>query len=167
MELEIKLFSYTDKALDGSTIPKESVEKYINSDDWVKRKRTLSALGGITHKDRDTSDGMKVGKDDRVLVNSNSTHCIKDIFFKDEDDKFVYAIIKIFSEDQFDDETAQKIKKLKALLRNGVKLPVSLVLDAYWDHAEVAREIISFRGCDWTLNPGFKGSEVTRILKDD
>lgn len=169
MRLLARMFSYVDAASDGSRIPREVVERYLQSDTYKKSIADHLVTGGFTHKDRvipeDTNLKGVIGKDDMMLLNSNIIYYVEKIFI--ENDGWVYGILKVLDEDGLDDETVQKIRKFKGMIRNGIKLTMSSVMSAYWSPSEVAEELVRISGADITLNPSFKGSGVIKVVDDD
>lgn len=167
MRVLVTLFSYKDKASDGSLIPKEVIGEYLKSADYKNIIDSKISLGGITHKNRTLSeeDSQNVGPDDGVLLSGNFTHYIDEIFIKD--DGFCWAWLTFLDEDLMNDETKARVKNIKGLLKKGVKMKLSAVVHAYWNTQEVALEIVTIKGCDWTLSPAFKGSQVQQIQFDE
>lgn len=167
MEVLCKLFSYINPASDNSRIPVDKVREYLNSDAYEESIRKKNMLGGITHYSRILKGDQKgvIGRDDNLWIENNATHVITKISIGD--DGWVYANIEIFDENQMDQETAEKIRKIKGLIRQGVKLGLSSVVVAYWTEDEVCEKLISIKGADWTHNEAFKGASVVEVLGDD
>ena len=69
--------------------------------------------------------------------------------------------------DEYAGRSLELIKTLTRLLKQGIKLPVSIVVKAYWDKNDVARKIVLISGFDVTLSPGYKGAEIVDIENDD
>lgn len=180
MKLLARLFPYDSAATDGSVIPRRVVEEYLNSDTYKETMDQLTATGGMTHIDRclpvdgcgNSSDNSGkrpvkniIGKDDLLILNKNITHAIERIFI--ENDGWVYGVLKVFDETLMDDDSAQRIKQVKGLIRNGVKLHVSCVITAFWDSNEYAEKIARINGVDITNNEAFKGAGITEVLEDE
>lgn len=152
MRVLVRLLDYTTTASDGSRIPREAIEKYINSD---KCKETLEkglVNGGITHENRvlPEDSGLKgvVGRDDNMLRCNNITHVIESMYLEGTN---LMGVLRFLDESTMDKESAEKIRQITGLIKNGVFLPGSLVISAYWDQNEVAEEIVLLKGYDLTL----------------
>jgi hypothetical protein len=159
IDFEVKLFDVTSLAADGSNIPKRSCEEYITSPDYRTIIRDKVAIGGVTHKDRKLSPEYKglVGMDDQVLINNNATHYITGLYFKDGSN-FFYASAQTFDPELFAGVRRDNIINLMGLLQSGVRLPVSVVIQALWSKRGTAEKIIRIKGFDFTQNPSFKGA---------
>lgn len=165
MKVLLKLFSTEEQASDGSRIPRYSCEEYLLSEDYKLIIQDKLSLGGITHKDRKLDsqyDGV-IGMDDQILVNDNVTHWISKMFFK-EGDPFLYAFIEIFDPELFTGKRRENIVNLLGMLKTGVKLPVSVVIQALWSTMNVAEKIIRIKGVDFTNNPAFAGAGTVKTM---
>lgn len=180
MVLKLKMFHTITPASDGSVIPRYTVEEYLNSDTYRNSIESGSILCSVSHRDRaltasPNGDKLKgvVGKDDNLLLNKSAVGKITKIFLPDDpQDEWVYGICELFDENLMDKESAENIKQIKGLIRNGVKVSTSSVVISFWNQNEVCEKIVSIRGNDFTLNPAFSmgGKEpagVIGILEDD
>lgn len=180
MKLIVKLLPLDKPAADGSTVSRKVVEDYLNSDEYRDTIENLTATGGLTHIDRclpsdgcgNSSDGSGtrpvkgiIGKDDLLILNKNITHAIEKIYIGD--DGWVYAVLKVFDETLMDDDSAKRIKQLKGLIRNGVKLNSSAVIIAFWSSTESCERIVRVSGIDITLCPSWKRAGVVDVLDDE
>jgi len=165
MRVLVKLYNMIDPAADGSTIPREQTETYIKSEDYRTIIADKVALCGFTHKDRVLLQEYKnvIGPDDQVLVTGNYVGYISKIFTK-EGDKYCYAYITIFDPDDFSGATRDNIINFKGLMKQGVKLPSSVVIQAMWSPSGKAERIIRIKGMDFTQNPSFKGSGTVKTM---
>lgn len=165
MDVLIRLYNMVEPAADGSIISREVTNKYLNSDDYRTIIRDKIALGGKTHKDRVATEEYKqlIGPDDEVLVRKNSLFYIKKIFTR-EDSNFCWAIIHIYDPDNFSGELRDEIVNLRALLKEGTKLPCSVVIQAIWSPSNECLEIIRIKGVDFTLNPSFAGAGTEKLM---
>lgn len=164
MKVLLKLFSTESKAQDGSVIPKRSCDEYLNSEDYKLIIQNKLSLGGVTHKDRDPEKySGSVGPDDQILINDNITHYITKCFFK-EGDPNLYAFIETFNPENFSGLRRDNIQNLIGLLKEGVNLPVSVVIHALWSTKEVAEKIIRIKGVDFTMNPSFSGAGTIKLM---
>lgn len=152
-------------AADGSIISRAVTEEYLASEDYKTIIRDKIALGGKTHKDRIASDEYKqiIGPDDEVLVKRNSLFYIKKIFIK-EDSEYCWAIIHIYDPDNFSGELRDEIANLRAMLKEGTKLPCSVVIQAIWSPTNECLKIIRIKGVDFTLNPSFEGAGTEKLM---
>lgn len=152
MKVLVRLFNCYQTATDGSRVPREVVEKYLNSSKYRETVEKGLINGGITHENRVLPEGSGlrnvIGRDDNMLRCSNITHIIDSVYLDGDD---VMAVIRFLDESVVDKETAEKVTKLKGLVSNGVFLPGSMVLSCYWDQNEVAEEIVNLKGYDFTL----------------
>lgn len=167
IEFEVKLFDTTSYAADGSNIPRTSCEQYLQSEDYRSIIRDKTSIGGVSHKDRRLQPELKglVGMDDQVLINDNATHYITKLYFRDGSN-FFYARARTFNPDLFAGRRRDNIINLMGLLETGVRMPVSVVIQALWSRRGVAEKIIKIKGFDFTQNPSFKGAGDIRIYSD-
>lgn len=167
MHIKVKLFPLDRKAADGSMITRQVFEEYLRSEDYQMRSRNKLFLGGVTHIDRNKPDKQTgLGEFDRMLTEGNYTHYTDKLFIGP--DNWVYARAKVMDNlDEYAGRSLELIKTLTRLLKQGIKLPVSIVVKAYWDKNDVARKIVLISGFDVTLSPGYKGAEIVDIENDD
>lgn len=167
MKVLLRVLNTESQAADGSRVPRNVIEEYLASDDYKLIIQDKLSLGGITHKDRkvDPKYGNLIGPDDQLLISDNITHYITKLFFKDNDN-FLYAIIEVFNPELFEGERRRNIINLIGDLKSGVKLPVSIVIHAYWDAREVAQSIIRIKGVDFTINPSFEGASTVKVMSN-
>ena len=167
MRVLVKLFNCDQTATDGSRIPRSVVEAYLNSSKFRDLLDKGMINGGITHENRvlPEDSGLKgvVGRDDNMLRCDNITHVVENVYLDGND---VMAVARILDESNMDEGSAQKIRKLKGLISNGVLLPISAVLSAYWDSSEIAEELVAIKGFDVTMNPSFSGAGVLKVVED-
>lgn len=167
LEFGVKLFDTTAKAADGSNIPRRSCEAYIASPDYQVLIRDRVGLGGLTHKDRKLGADLKglVGMDDKTLINKNALFYITSLYFK-PGDNFLYATAETFDPSLFSGELADNIQNLQGLISSGVRMPVSVVIQALWSRQGVAEKIIRIKGFDFTMNPSFKGAGDLQLFSE-
>lgn len=168
LKFSVKLFDTTSVAADGSTIPRRSCEAYLSSDDYVKVINDRLGIGGESHKDRKLKQDLRglVGMDDQVLINNNALHYYTKLYFK-PGDNFLYADAVTFDPDLFAGERKDKIVNEIGMLSSGVKLPVSVVIQALWSKRNVAEKIVRIKGFDFTLNPSFKGAGDVEVYSPE
>lgn len=165
MDVLLRLFSTEEKAADGSTIPRSSVEQYLQSDDYKQIIEDHISVGGRTHKDRKPRpeyEGL-VGPNDQVMISDNITHYITKIFLKDND-PICYGIIHILDPDDYGGKRRENIKNLIGDLKAGMKIPVSIVISALWSYDNVAEKISRIRGVDFTFDPSFGSAGTEKIF---
>lgn len=179
MRLIARLFTCVSPATDGSRIPRDKVEDYLNSEEYKNAIESGSMLCTVSHRDRviqaspngDLIKGV-VGRDDQILLNNSAVGKITRIFLPDDpSDEWVYGEIQLFNEDVMDSKSAEKIRQIKGLIRNGVKLTSSSVIVAYWNENEVCERLIGIKGNDFTLNPAFNmqgrcNAGVIKVMED-
>lgn len=166
MRVLVRLYNMVDPAADGSVIPRQQTEQYLNSDDYRTIISDRLALCGFTHKDRVLDSKYKnvVGPDDQVLINNNSIGYIEKIFLREAGDKYCYAFIRVFDPDKFSGLLRDNIVNFHGLMEEGVKLPSSVVIQAMWSPSGRAERIIRIKGMDFTMNPSFKGSGTIKMM---
>lgn len=159
IDFEVKLFDTTQLAADGSNIPRRSCEAYIQSPDYQVIIKDKVSIGGVTHKDRKLRPEYKglIGMDDLVLINNNATHYITELYFK-PGDNFFYASARTFDPALFAGDRQVNIQNLIGMLETGVRMPISVVIQALWSKRGTAERIIRIKGFDFTQNPSFKGA---------
>lgn len=167
MHIKVKLFPLDKKASDGSMITRQVFQEYLQSEDYQMRRRNKMFLGGVTHIDRNKPDRVTgLGEFDRMLTEGNYTHYTDELVIGP--DNWVYARAKVMDDlNDYAGKSLELIKTLTRLLKNGIKLPVSIVVKAYWDKNDVARKIVLISGFDVTLSPGYKGAEIVDIELDE
>lgn len=179
MKILVRLWTCVSPASDGSRVPREKVIEYLQSEEYKNAIESGTMLSTVSHKDRNVTstpngDLVKgvIGRDDQILLNKSCVGKIDKIFLSDDpNDEWVYGIMTIFDESVMDSESAELIRQIKGLIRNGVKLTTSSVLVAYWNENEVCEKLVGCKGNDFTLNPAFnKGGRqsagIIKVLED-
>ena len=177
MRCKCKLFNVSGiPASDGSVIPRDVVETYLNSEEYKNAIESKKMLGSLTHRARNLANAPQtygnalnktIGKDDMMLLVgvSSPTHYVERLYI--ENDGWCYADIKILEETGLDDEAIQYIRRLKGLLSQGIHPGVSAVILAYWDStssgSDICRKIQSIKSLDITLNPSWKAAQIVKI----
>lgn len=178
MRCKCKLFNVAGvPASDGSIIPRDVVETYLNSEEYRNAIESRKMLGTLTHRARNLANAPQsagaalsktIGKDDMMLLvglSSSPTHYIEDMYI--ENDGWCYANIKILEETGLDDEAIQNIRRLKGLLSQGIKPGVSAVIVGYWNSnstgSDVCSKILRISALDVTLNPSWKAAQIVKI----
>lgn len=175
MKLIVRLFTCVSPASDGSRVPRGKVEEYLSSDSYKNAINSGTMLCTVSHRDRQVSasqggDLLKgvVGRDDQILLNKSAVGKLTKIFFSDDhSDEWVYGEVELFNEELMDSQSAELIRQIKGLIRNGVKLTTSTILVCYWDENEVCEKFVACKGNDFTLNPAFNkgGQEPAGVIK--
>lgn len=154
----IQLFQCDTKAKDGSVIPSEVVRTYLASPEYQEVNESNLILGGITHKDRTGDKSFKgIGIDDPALINKNTIFRINNVRFHGLK---IIADLTVFDPDLFTGPIVDDINFVQGLLRSGVALTGSVVIDGKWDKDEVLKKLNCIVGWDITLNPSYKNSGV-------
>lgn len=166
IKFSVRLFDVTSLAADGSQIPRRSCEEYLASANYAESIRTKTAIGGLTHKDRRLNQDLKglVGMDDKVLIEDNALFYITRLYFKDNDN-FLYADAETFDPDYFAGKRKENIVNVQGQLLSGVRMNISVVIQALWSKRGVAEKIIKIKGFDFTMNPSFKGAGMVGDIK--
>lgn len=134
----VKMWTTGHPASDGSIIRRNKVEEYLQSEGYRNAIESGSILCSITHAGRslksrnDTSSAVGVvGKDDSLLLLKEIVGKITKIFLPDDPmDEWVYGICELFDENLMDEKSAENIRFIKGLIRNGVKISTSSVIIA-------------------------------------
>jgi hypothetical protein len=145
-------------------------------------------MGYLTHRGRSLdvlpssvgNPGIKkvVGRDDAGLIVGENlptfTHYVKEFYIEDVpgEGPWLCALVHIFDENQgFDEISIQNIKRLKALIRSGVRLTCSLVVLAFWSGEggiDECKSIKAIKSLDWTVNPSFGPlARITEVIDDE
>lgn len=178
MRCKCKLFNVAGiPASDGSIIPRDVLETYLNSEEYKNAIESRKMLGTLTHRARNLANAPQsagaalsktIGKDDMMLLvglSSSPTHYIESIYV--ENDGWCYANIKILEETGLDDEAIQNIRRLKGLLSQGIKPGVSAVIVGYWNSnstgSDICSKILRISALDVTLNPSWKSAQIVNI----
>lgn len=184
MRCKIKMLSVNGvPASDGSLVTADVMNDYINSQECQKALANHTMMGSLTHRCRNITTVFPdkpelkktVGKDDSLLiVNSEAptpTHYIDDLFIEDG---WLWGYITILPEDGFDDLGKQNIRRLKALLNNGVRLGGSCVIVGFWSSDgsygsknDYLKKCVALKGFDLTNNPSWKDAGIKEIYDDD
>lgn len=179
MKITVKLFSVGGiPASDGSIIPRRVIEEYLASDKYKDDIEGRKLLGSLTHRVRNWATqstyapaiASTAGKDDQLLCVDVSapTHYITKIYINDSD-QWVYADANILEEDGMDDTAIQNIRRIKGMLKQGIKCGVSAVILGYWNNTnshDELKKIVALKGFDFTLNPSWKEAGVSEIMTD-
>ena len=188
MDVRVRCCSLTKPAADGSLIGETVVRNYLESDDYKKSIDGKLTLGYLTHRGRalesmpDTIGNVgvlkkTVGKDDAGLCVAEGvptyTHYVKEFYIDDVpgEGPWLMAVVHIFDAEDFDDIAAENIRRLKALIRSGVRLTCSLVVVAYWsgqsNGTDMCQMIKSIKSLDWTVNPSFgPNARIVEVMDD-
>lgn len=188
MEVKVRCCSLTKPAADGSIIGETVVRNYLQSKEYQLSIDGKLTLGYLTHRGRNleclpgniNSPKLKtcIGKDDSGLIVAEGaptyTHYVKEFFVENVEGEgpWLSAKVVIFDEKNFDGFAAENIKRLKALIRAGVKLTCSLVVLAFWDSTssgiDLCKSIKSIKSLDWTINPSFGPlARITEVIDDE
>lgn len=182
MRCKCKLFNVSGiPASDGSIIPRDVVEAYLNSEEYKNAINSRKMLGTLTHRARNLANApansgaalsKTIGKDDMLLMINvaSPTHYVERLYI--ENDGWCYADIKILDENGLDDDAIQNIRRLKGLLKQGIMPGCSAVVLSYWQSApggknDVARKIQSIKSLDITLNPSWKDAQIVSTWDDE
>ena len=188
MEVKVRCCSLTKPAADGSIIGETVVRNYLQSKEYQLSIDGKLTLGYLTHRGRNleclpgnvNSPKLKtcIGKDDSGLIVAEGaptyTHYVKEFFIENVEGEgpWLSAKVVIFDEKNFDGFASENIKRLKALIRAGVKLTCSLVVLAFWDSTssgiDLCKSIKSIKSLDWTVNPSFGPlARITEVIDDE
>ena len=174
-------------AADGSHIGGTVVKNYLESEDYRLAVEGKLTMGYLTHRGRsmDTLPGSVgnagvarvCGRDDAGLIVGENlptfTHYVKEFYIEDVPGHgpWLCALVHIFDEkDGFDRISVENIKRLKALIRSGIKLTCSLVVLAFWStegNVDECKKIKAIKSLDWTINPSFGPlARITEVIDD-
>lgn len=174
-------------AADNSYISEAVVREYLNSKDYKLSIEGKLTMGYLTHRGRNIESQPSsignpsqvkkmIGSDDTGLcVGENLptfTHYVKEFYIEEVEGEgpFLMALVHIFDEKDFDQIAAENIKRLKGLIRSGVRLTCSLVVLSYWENnngIDEAKRIKLIKSLDWTVNPSFGPlSRITEVIDD-
>ena len=175
-------------AADGSHIGETAVRNYLESKEYALSIEGKLTMGYLTHRGRSLdvlpssvgNPGIKkvVGRDDAGLIVGENlptfTHYVKEFYIEDVpgEGPWLCALVHIFDENQgFDEISIQNIKRLKALIRSGVRLTCSLVVLAFWSGEggiDECKSIKAIKSLDWTVNPSFGPlARITEVIDDE
>lgn len=188
MEVIVRCCSLIKPAADGSIIGETVVRNYLQSKEYQLSIDGKLTLGYLTHRGRNleclpgnvSNPKLKtcIGKDDSGLIVAEGvptyTHYVKEFFIDNVEGEgpWLCAKVVIFNEKEFDGLAAENIKRLKALIRAGVRLTCSLVVLAFWDGnssgIDVCKSIKAIKSLDWTVNPSFGPlARITEVIDDE
>lgn len=168
-------------ASDGSIVPYDVMESYLNSQECKDALRDHKMIGSLSHRCRniqanfpETSPALSktVGKDDSLIIVSEKaptpTHFIDKLYIEDG---WLWCEIKILDETGMDDYAIQNIRRLKGMLSQGILPGVSAIIVGYWKSeqgtGDVLQKLVSLKGIDVTLNPSWKAAGITELLSVD
>ena len=179
----VKLFSLNTCACDGSIIPTEVCRKFLESTQCKEDLKNKLSVGSISHRLRSAENapasikspllGKTIGKDDLMLIPEEGcgavTHVIEDLWIEGD---WCMGKLRILDEKDADELSAKYIKRLKFLIKSGIRVPISSVIIAFWKTEEgtgkdYALEIKRLRGADFTLNESFKGAGIVSAEDDN
>jgi len=180
MQIKVKLLSVGGiPASDGSIVPREVFESWLNSEEAKNAIASHKLLGACTHISRgktglktnfNPAAGNSIGREDNLLLVGNNTaptHYIDNIWI--DTDQWVWCSATILDEKVMDDEAVQNIKRLRGLLENGVLPGVSAVILGYWDSqqtgTDVLKKLVRMKGFDITLDYGFDVVKYFKLLE--
>lgn len=170
-------------ASDGSIVPLEVMNSYLNSQECKDALRDHKMIGSLTHRSRSIQSNFSpetaanlsktVGKDDSLIIVSDKTpaptHYIDELYIEDG---WLWAEIKILEETGMDDVAIQNIRRLKGMISQGILPGVSAVIVGYWNNntgtsGDVLAKMVNLKGIDVTLNPSWKAAGITEVLEDE
>lgn len=168
-------------ASDGSIVPIDVMNSYLNSQECQEALRDHKMIGSLTHRSRSVQANFPesastlqktVGKDDSLIIVSDKaptpTHYIEDLYVENG---WLWAEIKILDEDGMDDLAIQNIRRLKGMISQGIMPGVSAVIVGYWNNSstgsDILAKLINLKGIDITLNPSWKAAGITEVLEHD
>ncbi len=162
MDVSIKLFEIGEKAGDGSFFRENVVREYLNSNECKNALESHQMVGGVTHHHRVKEPEAGMAQSDHILMEGNLTHYIKELFIKDN---ALWGMAVIMDDlKDYDEESKKYIATISRALKNGINLPISMSIKAYWnERTNEAEKIIDILGFDFTLDPSFRSAGVKYI----
>ena len=168
-------------ASDGSIIPFEVMNDYINSQKCQEDLKLHRMIGSLTHRSRSIAANLPdqaallsktIGKDDSLIIVSDKTpsptHYIDKLYIEDG---WLWCEIELLKEDGLDDIAVQNIRRLSGMLKNGIHPGVSAVIVGYWDGqgngSDVLKKLVKLKGIDVTLCPSWVDASVTEIFGEE
>ena len=140
-------------ASDGSIVPIDVMNSYLNSQECQEALRDHKMIGSLTHRSRSIQANFPesastlqktVGKDDSLIIVSDKaptpTHYIEDLYVENG---WLWAEIKILDEDGMDDLAIQNIRRLKGMISQGIMPGVSAVIVGYWNNSSTGSDILA------------------------
>lgn len=151
---------------DENVLTRRAFEEYFNSKQWRYQKDAKNILGTLTHRlrnDPGSEEGM--GFSDELLLRGVITHCVTNMYLEDN---HVMAEVEVFDDlSLYSEDQKSIILQLLRLVKAGVQVGCSLVLNGMWDDDSGELEhIIEILGLDLTLQESFTGSRVLKIIDD-
>ena len=176
-------------AADMSHIGETVVRNYLDSEDYKLSIEGKLTMGYLTHRGRNIESQPSsignpaqvkklIGRDDTGLCVGQDlptfTHYVKEFYIENvpNEGPFLMALVHIFDEKDFDHIAAENIRRLKGLIRSGVRLTCSLVILSYWENngngVDEAKRIKLIKSLDWTVNPSFGPlARITEVIDDE
>ena len=176
-------------AADMSHIGETVVRNYLDSEDYKLSIEGKLTMGYLTHRGRNIESQPSsignpaqvkklIGRDDTGLCVGQDlptfTHYVKEFYIENVpgEGPFLMALVHIFDEKDFDHIAAENIRRLKGLIRSGVRLTCSLVILSYWENngngIDEAKRIKLIKSLDWTVNPSFGPlARITEVIDDE
>lgn len=166
MKCWIRVLNLNAPASDGSQVPYDVLQSYINSEECKQALAEHTMLSSLTHRCRNLKTvfpnngeiSRVIGKDDALLAVEEGaptiTHYITDLEIRN--DGWLWAKATLMEEMGLDDLSIQNIRRLKGLLKNGVHVGASCVLLGMWKSeshgCDVLKKLVSFKAVDITLD---------------
>lgn len=166
MKCWIRVLNLNAPASDGSQVPYDVLQSYINSEECKQALAEHTMLSSLTHRCRNLKAvfpnngeiSRVIGKDDALLAVEEGaptiTHYITDLEIRK--DGWLWAKATLMEEMGLDDLSIQNIRRLKGLLKNGVHVGASCVLLGMWKSesrgCDVLKKLVSFKAVDITLD---------------
>ena len=185
MRCKIKVLSVNGiPASDGSIVPRDVMQQYIDSAECKKDLEDHVMLSSLTHACRAVQSiypdnpGLSkvIAKDDSLLltgdnkINVTPTHYVDKLYI--ENDGWLYAEVQFLKEDGLDDASIQNIRRITGLLKNGVMCHSSAVIVGYWKSSpgtktDILSKCVKIKGVDFTLGSSWKDSQIVEIQDDN
>lgn len=173
-QIDVSLFPLDRRSHDGSIIPKQVAEQWLQSEDFIERIDTRTMYVNLTHIHRqliDETHANYIADLDEALLQGNIHGYIEDIWIDNyKDAEYCIARIMIFDSENYypkGSKSYEYIQTILRLLQHGSRPPVSSAILAYWDDSvadtSTCTEIVTIFGVDFTLRPSFNSTEVLAI----
>jgi hypothetical protein len=181
MKCLLKILNLNAPASDGSTVPYDVLQSYIDSEECKKALRDKTMVSSFTHRCRNIQSVFPdkpallktVGRDDVFgIVDEEAptiTHYITKLEIKS--DGWLYGVCEILEEDGLDDVSIQNLRRLKGLIKNGIKIGCSCIILGNWKTqgkgTDTLVKLVQFKGVDFTFNASWKNACLVEAWEED
>jgi len=181
MKCLLKILNLNAPASDGSVVPYDVLQSYIDSEECKKALRDKTMVSSFTHRCRNIQAvfpdkpalSKTIGRDDLFGIVDEAaptiTHYITSLEIRS--DGWLWGTAEFLEESGLDDISIQNLRRLKGLIKNGIKIGCSCIILGAWKSqgkgTDILAKLVQFKGVDMTFNASWKNAELVEAWEED